>query len=133
MTHTRLTDVNESVWSYFERHNAWYSYTSEMPTLKWLAELDGAGSSSKDRMIVAVNDRRVMEMAMSIPPRVLTTLNKGYTICSPIEYKISGQGLPARPPSVWPNCRTRCLPTKPSQVQIIKSANESPWGSRCDG
>ena len=90
VTHTRLTDINESVWSYFEQHNAWYSYTGQMPMLKWLAELDSSGSSSTDRMIVAVNDRRVMEMAMSIPPRVLTTLNKGYTVCSPIEYKISG-------------------------------------------
>ena len=70
--------------------NPWYAFTGQDPMVKSVIELDGAGASSTDRMIVAVNDRRVMEMAVPIMPRVLTTLNQGYEICAPMEYKISG-------------------------------------------
>lgn len=95
----RLVDINQSVWSYFASHNTWQSYTGRQPMLKWLAELDGAGSSNDDRMIIAVKDRRIMEMAIPIMPRVLTTLNKGYSICAPVEYKLSGLNV-KRPTSI---------------------------------
>jgi len=83
-------DANKSIWQYIQLHNAWSEYTGETPMLKAVQELKGAGASNSDRMIVAVNDRRVMEMAIPIYPRILTTINKGYTVCSPMEYKISG-------------------------------------------
>ena len=101
--HKRIPDLNMNVWDYYRANNAWTHYTGEEPTLKWLAELDGAGSvvsststgvspsgTATDRMILGVNNTRVMEMAMPITPRVLTVQDKGYTVCAPLEYKVSG-------------------------------------------
>lgn len=90
--HTDLTP-----WQYASVTNAWTQYTGKPLQLKWLAELAGAGkdanSATADRMIIAVNDKKVMEMAMSISPRSLTVLNMGYTIQAPMEYKISGLNI----------------------------------------
>ena len=83
-------NVDRSIWQYIALHNPWSEYTGQAPMLKAVQELKGAGAAGVDRMIVAVNDRRVMEMAVPIMPRVLTTINKGFSICTPIEYKLSG-------------------------------------------
>ena len=83
-------NVDRSIWQYIALHNPWSEYTGQMPMLKAVQELKNAAASNAERMVVAVNDRRVMEMAVPIMPRVLTTLNKGYSICAPIEYKVSG-------------------------------------------
>ena len=64
--------------------------TGETPTLKPLIELAGAGVGTDiDRMVVAINDTRVWEMAIPIYPRILTTINYGYSVQAPMEYKIS--------------------------------------------
>ena len=85
---------DKSIWQYIAMHNPWSEYTGQTPMLKAVVELGTALStavnSSTKRMIVAVNDRRVMEMAIPIMPRILTTINKGFSICAPMEYKISG-------------------------------------------
>ena len=81
---------DKTIWASLMGQNPWYAFTGQDPMVKSVIELDGAGASSTDRMIVAVNDRRVMEMAVPIMPRVITTLNEGYEICAPMEYKISG-------------------------------------------
>ena len=87
----RLTDIDKTAWEYFQVHNLWYAYTGELPQLKMVAELDGAGSTSgNNRMIVALKNERVMEMAMPISPRVIGMYDKGYTVCAPMEYKVSG-------------------------------------------
>ena len=85
-------NADRSIWQYIAMHNPWTVYTGEQPMLKALIELDSSFDANRatDRMIVAVNDRRVMELAIPIYPRILTTINKGYTICAPMEYKISG-------------------------------------------
>ncbi|MCY3553732.1 MAG: DUF2184 domain-containing protein [Gemmatimonadetes bacterium] len=93
-------NADRSIWQYIQLHNAWSEYTGETPMLKAVQELKGAGASSTDRMIVTVNDRRVMEMAIPIYPRILTTINKGYTVCSPMEYKISGLNV-KRPTAIF--------------------------------
>ncbi len=87
---TRLPDIDKTIWEYVSMHNAWTKYTGEMPKLKWVQELAGAGLNDTDRMIVALNSERVMEMGMPISPRPITTMYKGFTVCMPIEYKISG-------------------------------------------
>jgi len=102
VSETRLSDTGMNVWEYFSRNNSWLSYTGRMPTLKWLAELDTAGavsSGGNDRYIWAVKDRRVMEMAVPIMPRVLSVLNNAYSISAPIEYKMSGLNV-KRPTSI---------------------------------
>ena len=88
--HKRLPDLNMNVWDYYKVNNAWTHYTGEEPTLKWLAELSDEGVGDVPRGIMGVNNTRVMEMAMPITPRVLTIQDKGYTVCAPFEYKVSG-------------------------------------------
>ena len=95
ITSDPIGDNNDkSIWQYVREHNPWTEYTGQMPMLKAVIELSNAlttaVNSSNARMVVAVNDRRVMEMALPIMPRILTTLNKGFSICAPMEYKISG-------------------------------------------
>ena len=95
ISETRISTLNNmSVWEYFKANNAWTTYTGEQPMLKLVAELKGAGDDiggeASDRMIVGINDRRVMEMAEPISPRIITTVNMGYCVMVPIEYKISG-------------------------------------------
>ena len=83
-------NVDKSVWDYVKMNNPWSNYTGQEPMIQPVAELKDAGGTGVDRMIVTVRDERVMEMAIPISPRVLTTLNMGYTICAPMEYKVSG-------------------------------------------
>lgn len=100
VTNHRLVDVNMSVWGYFCGNNTWANYTGKKPMLKWLQELKGAGTSNSDRMIIAMKDTRIMEMAIPIYPRVLTTLNYGFYVQAPMEYKISGLNV-KRPSSIY--------------------------------
>lgn len=88
---TKLSvDADKTVWEYVSMNNLWTKYTGKPLTLHIVAELNGAGAGSSDRMIVGQNDTRVMEMAIPIMPRVITTINKGFSISAPMEYKISG-------------------------------------------
>ena len=90
----RLTDIEKTTWEYFAEHNLWFTYTGQRPMLKLVAELKGAGQGTdKNRMIVGLMHERVMEMAMPISPRLLGLYDRGYTICAPMEYKISGLNL----------------------------------------
>jgi len=102
VSQTRISDTGMNVWEYFSRNNTWYSYTGRMPVLKFLAELDTAGavsSGGNDRYIWALKDRRVMEMAVPIMPRVIGIENHSYSIHAPMEYKISGLNV-KRPTSI---------------------------------
>lgn len=83
---------DKSVWEFTAANNGWTNYTGSMPMLYPLQELEGASdtASKDDRMIIAIKDSRVYEMALPIEPRVITILNKGYTVCAPLEYKMSG-------------------------------------------
>ena len=91
---TRLTDIDRTAWEYFVEHNLWFTYTGERPQLRLVAELDQAGDSDTDRMIVALMNDRIMEMAMPISPRVIGMYDRGgYSFAAPMEYKISGLNL----------------------------------------
>ena len=81
---------DKSIWDYVRTYNLWTKYTGMPLELKIVAELDGAGAGDTDRMLIGFNEARVMEMAIPIMPRVITTINKGFTICAPMEYKMSG-------------------------------------------
>ena len=82
-------NVEKSIWDYVRMFNPWTEYTGEQPMLKAVQELKNAGPSNAQRMVIAVNDRRVWEMAVPIYPRILTTINYGYTVTAPMEYKMS--------------------------------------------
>ena len=89
----RLTDIDKTAWEYFAEHNLWFTYTGERPMLKLVAELDGAGASNADRMIVALKNERIMEMAMPMSPRIIGMYDWGYSLTAPMEYAISGLNL----------------------------------------
>ena len=70
--------------------NPWTHFTKGSAiNIERVLELEGAGASSSDRMIVALKDERVAEMGVSISPRVLRILDKGRTVCAQIEAKFS--------------------------------------------
>ncbi len=81
---------DKSVWDYVRTNNIWTNYTGKPLELKIVAEMSTAGAGSTARALFGFKDTRVMEMAMPIAPRVITTVNKGYSICTPMEYKVSG-------------------------------------------
>ena len=87
-------DTTMTVWNYFKDNNAWSIKTGRTPMLKWVVELDDlldvAVNGSKDRIVTAIKDNRIFELAIPIRPRVMGTDRQGYTVCAPIEYKMGG-------------------------------------------
>lgn len=70
--------------------NPWSHFTKGSPlNIERVIELEGAGASDTDRMIVALKHERVAEMGVSIPPRVLRIMEKGRVVCAQVEAKFS--------------------------------------------
>ena len=76
-----------TIWAYIKAYNPWTERTGQLVELKSVSELNQAGASSADRMIVAVKDNRVMEMGVPFLPRVLNVWNKGREVVAQLEYK----------------------------------------------
>ena len=81
-------DANKSVWDYVVANNAWTAWTGSAPQIKALQELSGAGGSAADRMILTLNHDEVFTLPIPIMPRVLSTEQSGYKICSYMEHKV---------------------------------------------
>ena len=86
----RSSDNDRSVWNYFAANNGWTALSGRQPDLQPIIELDGAGGSNTDRMIVAIKSPMIYEMPMSISPRAMSPQLSGLTIKVPMEYKIGG-------------------------------------------
>ena len=84
------TDADKTVWEYVETNNLFTRMTGNKVQLRSVIELEDVGVGTTDRMIVGVNDARVLEMATPIMPRALTSQLNGFMVNVPIEYKISG-------------------------------------------
>ena len=88
---------DKSVWDFIKMYNPWTEETGETPMLKSILELKNAGEDRSGtrthRMVIAINDMRVWEMAIPIYPRVITTIFLGYDVKAPMEYKISALNL----------------------------------------
>ena len=84
-----MPDTAVSAWEYFATHNYWYRLTGETPTLHSVTELESAGASSKDRMIIALNNEEVMEMAIPELPHALGVYDEKREVCVPVDYKCS--------------------------------------------
>ena len=69
-------------------NNPWTRRSSQPVTWGSLPELDGAGASSADRMLVYPKGMGVLEQAHAISPRVLRVLDMGRVICAQLEYKV---------------------------------------------
>lgn len=90
VTSTPIGDNSDkSIWDFVMAYNPWTQMTGEAPMLKALLELKSAGGTNINRMVTAINDLRVWEIAVPFFPRILTTINEGYRITAPIEYKVS--------------------------------------------
>ena len=83
-------NADKTVWGYVKKNNPWTARTGQEVKLASVAELKGAGAGGSDRMLIGFKDKRIMEMAMPISPRVITTINEGFVVKAPMEYKISG-------------------------------------------
>ena len=90
VTQTRYNEYSDkSIWTYVQENNSWRTYAKQGIQLHWVQELNNAGPANADRMIIGFNDSYVMEMGMSIPPRIMSAYERPYVICFPMEYKIS--------------------------------------------
>ena len=69
--------------------NPWTHFTGNPINIARVLELDGAGASDTDRMVVGLMHGRVAEMGVSIMPRVLRIVDKGRVICAQVESKYS--------------------------------------------
>ena len=78
-----------SIMRAIKEDNPWTERTGNPVEFRSVPELEKAGASSADRMIVACRDDRVFEMGVSIMPRVIEVMSKGRYVCAPVEYKFS--------------------------------------------
>ena len=78
-----------SIMRAIKEDNPWTQRTGNPVEFRSVPELQKAGASSADRMIVACRDDRVFEMGVSIMPRVIEVMSKGRYVCAPVEYKFS--------------------------------------------
>ena len=79
-----------TVWEFVKKNNPWTTMTGNELQIRSVIELADAGAAVTDRMLVGVNDPKVMEMGTPIMPRTLTSQNNGFMVDVPIEYKIGG-------------------------------------------
>lgn len=86
----RIGDSGMNAQQYLLANNPWTDYgAGNRLSVKPLLELKDAGAGSTQRMIIAPMDARVHEMQVAIMPRVITTVNNGYRVDAPMEYKFS--------------------------------------------
>ncbi len=87
------TDANKSIWEFIQFYNGWTQYTDTLPILEAVAELSTAATGDKERVIVGINDRRVMELAMPMQPRESQPIYQGFNVSVPIEYRFSALNI----------------------------------------
>lgn len=100
-THPMGDNADKSIWNYVSVNNPWTFATGQPVKLCHVINLKEAGWSELspdttvlsrtkvDRMIVAVNDRSVMEMAIPIYPRPVGVHQNRFSVEVPIEHKLS--------------------------------------------
>ena len=70
--------------------NPWTHFTQGDPlTIERVLELDGMGMGGSDRMVIGLRNERVVNMGVSIQPRILGIVNKGRVVCAQVESKFS--------------------------------------------
>ena len=83
------TTADKSLLEYIKQYNAWTANTGMQVVFKTLLELKkGATNGTDDRMIIAFNDPKIMEMAQPIQPRVIGIENKLRYYHAPLEYSL---------------------------------------------
>ena len=79
--------LEDNPWSHFTRTTV--GGTGSPLMIHRVIELEGAGGSSTDRMIVALKHKRVAEMGVAIPPRLLTIKDEGRVMRAMVEAKFT--------------------------------------------
>jgi len=82
-------DATKTLMDYLKTSNAWTANTGMPVEFKTVIELKGAGSGSTDRMLIAFNNQKVMEIGNPIMPRVIGINNELRFFRAPLEYSLS--------------------------------------------
>lgn len=82
-------DATKTLINYLKTSNAWTANTGMPVEFKMVIELKGAGAASADRMMIAFNNQKVMEIGNPIMPRVIGINNELRYFRAPFEYSIS--------------------------------------------
>ena len=90
-TTPRSDNSDKTVWQYFKENNLWTDVTGMSVMLHPILETkDAAANGSDDRAIIWLNDSRMMELAMPIPPRITRFKQELYGTKVAMEGKFSG-------------------------------------------
>jgi hypothetical protein len=89
---TRMgTDANKTIMQYLTRNNVWTARTGKNIVFKSLPRALAAAATGTGRAIVYPWNKRIIEMAIPIMPRIITTdSSAGYVIKAPMEYSMGG-------------------------------------------
>lgn len=90
---------DRSVGNWFMNNNPWTTRGGGPVIFTSIPELDEAGASNVDRMVVYCKSTDVLEQAHAINPRVLRIVDQGRVICAQMEYKV-GPLFMGRPTTV---------------------------------
>jgi hypothetical protein len=82
-------DASKTIMDYLETANSWTKNTGMPVVFKTVLELKAAGSPFADRMLIAFNNKKVMDMANPIQPRVIRIYDTPRAFLAPLEYSIS--------------------------------------------
>lgn len=83
------THADKSILEYVKTYNAWTANTGMPVVITSLLELKAAAKGGKkDRMLIAFNDPKVMEMAQPIPPRLIGIKDNLRYYHAPLEYSL---------------------------------------------
>jgi len=90
-------DANKTIAEYLRMNNAWTARTGQpvvfksQPRLATAATTTGTATDAEGRIIVYPWNKRIIEMAIPIMPRIITTdSSAGYNIKAPMEYSMGG-------------------------------------------
>jgi hypothetical protein len=86
-------DASRNIAQYLSQNNPWTQRTGKELKFKSLPRAKDAAVTGTGRVIVYPMNKRVLEMAIPIMPRIITTINEGYTIKAPMEYSMSGVNI----------------------------------------
>ena len=82
-------DAEKTVMRCIREDNPWTHFSGSPIAFERVLELEGRGGSGADRMVVSLKNSRVIEMGVSITPRVIGIMNKGRVYCAQVESKYS--------------------------------------------
>jgi hypothetical protein len=86
-------DASRNVAQYLAANNPWTQRTGKPLMFKSLPEAASVAETGDGRLLLYPMHSRIMEMAIPIMPRIITTLNEGYRIKAPMEYSMSGVNI----------------------------------------